>query len=186
MWVLINGLSTLLCTKELEIYRRENWCTQTQPVSLKHTYCERNWDPLKDKNQYAEVHCTLTMQVNYCSQEQLVCGTAKCRVPKGSLGISLSEYRLAIRAEGRLQNEFTSGPGCTLLWGDRGRRGRDDWWDRPWGETVSTMHHVLMLKIKVKWCRKANRMTTGNDRQHPMRKGVGYSDSPRSYCSKMK
>lgn len=40
------------------------------------------------------------MQVNYCSQEQLVYGTAKRAAPRGNLEIGLGEYRLAISAEG--------------------------------------------------------------------------------------
>lgn len=60
-------------------------------------------------------------------------GTAKCRVPRGSLGISLSEYRLAIKKV-ELQKEFTSGPAVLAVHysgekeggGDRGER-----WDGP-------------------------------------------------------
>lgn len=84
----------------------------------------------------------IALKSNLCAAQQ------KCRVPKGSLGISLSEYRLAIRAEGSTAEWIhirARRAGCTLLWGDR-RRGER--WDRPWGVIVSTMHHVLMLEIK--------------------------------------
>lgn len=61
------------------------------------------------------------MQVNYCSQEKLVYGTAKCRVPEGSLGISLREYRLAIRCRMN-SHQGLADAGCKLLLGG-GQRG---------------------------------------------------------------
>lgn len=83
------------------------------------------------------------MQVNYCSRELLVYGAAKCRVPKGSLGISLSEYRLAIRADGRAAEWIHSRAkltGRTLLWRERGRGDSGEWWDGPWAVIVIIMH----------------------------------------------
>lgn len=98
------------------------------------------------------------MQVNYCSQEQLVYGTAKRRVPRGRLGISLSEYGLAIK-EVELRNEFTSGPAVPALHcsgekeggGDRGER-----WDRPLMHCACNHSSCDGAEIRMKSCREAN------------------------------
>lgn len=83
MQVLINGVTAWGAQRTYK--KKMEKLVQRQTVSLKHTTKLRF---AQRQNQYAELYCTLAMQVNYCSQEQLVYGIQQnAEYPRETLGL---------------------------------------------------------------------------------------------------